>query len=166
MLFKCSLYIFEQCIFFPPLAQLFSLNFFNPTLYLEVVHQDLHQLKLSSNINIMPSNCSRCTHKIQDRLMVRIAVLQVQLQTQSLGKRNLSVGKDETASIPPVSTDSSINLLAESPQPDNFFMASGGKCCRNAQPVSLIQPTETFNRQQVRVRGQAFSGLSSYRYGV
>ena len=31
-------------------------------------------------------------------------------------------------------------------------MASGGKCCRNAQVVSLIQPTEYFNR---------FSPLSS-----
>jgi hypothetical protein len=134
---------------FSPLAQLFSFNFFNPTLYLEVVCQDLLQLKLSSNINMMPSNCSHCTHNIQenDRLMVRIAVLQAQLQTQSLGKRNLSVGKDEAASVPPVSTDNSINLLAESPQPDNFLMASGEKCCRNAQPVSLIQPTETFNWQ-------------------
>ena len=86
--------------------------------------------------------------------MARIAVLQTQLQTQSLGKGNFSVGKDETASVPPVSTDSnvSINPLAWSPQPDNLLMASGGKCCRNAQPVSLIQPTETFNR---------FSPLSS-----
>ena len=31
-------------------------------------------------------------------------------------------------------------------------MASGGKCCRNAEPVSIIQQTETFNR---------FSTLSS-----
>lgn len=103
-----------------------------------------------SNINMMPSNCSRCTYNIQenDRLTARIAVLQAQLQTQSLGKGNFSVGKDETASVPPVSTDSniSINPLARSPQPDNFLMASGGKCCRNAQPVSRIQPTETFNR--------------------
>ena len=81
-------------------------------------------------------------------------MLQAQLQTQSLGKGNFSVGKDETVSVPPVSTDSnvSINPLAWSPQPDNFLMASGGKCCRNAQPVSLIQPTETFNQ---------FSPLSS-----
>uniref|UniRef100_A0A673YAG7 Uncharacterized protein n=1 Tax=Salmo trutta TaxID=8032 RepID=A0A673YAG7_SALTR len=78
--------------------------------------------------------------------MVRIAVLQAQLQMQSLGKGNFSVGKDETGSVPPVSTDSSINPLAQSLQPDNCLMASGGKCCRNAQPVSLIQPTETFNR--------------------
>ena len=85
-----------------------------------------------------------CTHNTQehDRLMARIAVLRARLQTQSLGKGNFSVGKDETASVPPVSTDSnvSINPLARSPQPDNFLMASGGKCC-NAQPVSLIQPT-------------------------
>ena len=83
--------------------------------------------------------------------------LQAQLQTQSLGKGNFSVGKDATASVPPVSTDSnvsinpvstdsSINPLAQSPQPDNFLTVSGRKCCRNAQPVSLIQPTETFNR--------------------
>ena len=86
--------------------------------------------------------------------MVRIAVLQAQLQTQSLGKGNFSVGKDETASVPPISTDSnvSINPLARSPQRDNFLTVSGGKCCRNAQPVSLIQLTETFNR---------FSPLSS-----
>lgn len=95
----------------------------------------------------MPSNCSRCA-----RLTARIAVLQAQLQTQSLGKGNFSVGKDETASVPPVSTDSSINPLAQSPQPDNFLTVSGRKCCRNAQPVSLIQQTETFNR---------FSPLSS-----
>ena len=117
-------------------------------LYLDVVRQDLHQQKLSSNINIMPSNCSCCTHNIQenDHFMARIAVLQAQFQTQSLGKGNLSVGNDETASVPRISTDSSINHLAHSPQPDNFIMASGRKCCRNAQPVSLIQPTETFNR--------------------
>ena len=96
---------------------------------------------------MMPSNCSRCA-----RLTARIAVLQAQLQTQSLGKGNFSVGKDETASVPPVSTDSSINPLAQSPQPDNFLTVSGRKCCRKAQPVSLIQPTETFNR---------FSPLSS-----
>ncbi|CDQ58613.1 unnamed protein product [Oncorhynchus mykiss] len=105
---------------------------------------------------MMPSNCSHCTHNIQenDRLTARIAVLQAQLQTQSLGKGNFSVGKDETASVPPVSTDSnvSINPLARSPQPDNFLTVSGRKCCRNAQPVSLIQPTETLNR---------FSPLSS-----
>ena len=85
---------------------------------------------------MMPSNCSRCA-----RLTARIAVLQAQLQTQSLGKGNFSVGKDETESEPPVSTDSnvSINPLARSPQPDNFLMVSGGKYCRNAQPVSLIQ---------------------------
>ncbi|XP_071192547.1 uncharacterized protein [Salvelinus alpinus] len=115
-----------------------------------MVRQHLQQPKLSSNINMMSSNCSRCTHNIQenDRLTARIAVLQAQLQTQSLGKGNFSVGKEETASVPPVSTDSnvSINPLAQSPQPDNFLMASGGKCCWNAQPVSLIQPTETFNR--------------------
>ena len=70
----------------------------------------------------------------------------------ALGKGNFSVGKDETASVPPVSTDSSINPFARSPQLDNFHMASGGKHSRNAQPVSLIQPTETFNR---------FSPLSS-----
>ena len=67
-------------------------------------------------------------------------MLQAQLQTQSLGKGNFNVGKDETESVPPVSTHSSINPLAQSPQPDNILMASGGKCCRNAQP------TETFNR--------------------
>ena len=51
------------------------------TLYLDVVCQDLQQPKLSSNINTMPSNCSRCTHNIQenDRLTARIAVLQAQL---------------------------------------------------------------------------------------
>ena len=48
--------------------------------------------------------------------------------------------------MPTVSTDSSINPLARSLQPDNSLMASGGKCCRNAHPVTLIQPTETFNR--------------------
>ena len=50
--------------------------------------------------------------------------------------------------MPPVSTDSnvSINPLARSPRPDTFLMASGGKCFRKAQPVSLIQPTEPFNR--------------------
>ena len=79
-------------------------------------------------------------------------MLQAQLQTQSLGKGNFSVGKDETASVAPVSTDSSVNPLAQSPQPDNFLTVSGRKCCRNAQPVSLIQPTETFKR---------FSPLSS-----
>ena len=81
----------------------------------------------------------------EDSRNVRIAVLQAQLQTQSLGKGNFSVGKDETASVPPVNTDSNIskNPLAQSTQPDNFLMASGGKCCRNAQPVSLLQPTET-----------------------
>ena len=65
---------------------------------------------------------------------------------QSLGKGTLSVGKDETVSVPPISTDRSINPLAQSPQPDNFLIASGGKCCRNAQQVSLIQPTETLDR--------------------
>ena len=117
-------------------------------LYLEEDRQDLHQLKLSSNINMMPSNCSRCTHNIQenDHLTARIAELPAQLQTQSLGKGNLSVGKDETASVPAVSTDSSKNPLTQFPQPDNFLMASGRKCCKHAQPVSLIQPTETFNR--------------------
>ena len=96
---------------------------------------------------MMPSNCSRCTQNIQENLTTRIAVLQAQLQRQSLGKGNFSVGKDETALVPPVSTDSnvSINPLAQSPQPDNFLVASGGKCCGNAQPVSLVQPTETFN---------------------
>ena len=123
---------------------------FSPrTLYLDMVLQDLHQLKkLSSNINTMPSNCSRCTLNIQENvlLIVRIAVLQAQLQMQSLGKGNFSVGKDETASVPPVHTDSSINPLALSPQLDNFLKASGQKCCRHAHPVSLIQLTETFNR--------------------
>ena len=92
-----------------------------------MVLQDLHQPKLSSNINIMPSNCSRCTHNIQEngRLMVRIAVLQAQLQTQLLGKGHLSVGKDETVFVPPISIESSINALAHSLQPDNFLMASG-----------------------------------------
>ena len=52
--------------------------------------------------------------------MARIAVLQAQLQTQSSGKGHLSVGKDETASVPPISTDSSINPLARSPQPEMF----------------------------------------------
>jgi hypothetical protein len=33
--------------------------------------------------------------------MVRIAVLQAQLQMQSFGKGNLSVGKDETVAVPP-----------------------------------------------------------------
>ncbi|CDQ68510.1 unnamed protein product [Oncorhynchus mykiss] len=85
-------------------------------------------------------------------------MLQAQLQTQSLGKDNLSVGKDETASVPPISTDSSINHLKQSPQPDNFLKASGRKCCWNAQLVSLIQPKETFNRfQRVGVRGRAIS---------
>ena len=86
-----------------------------------MVRQDFKQPKLS-NINMMPSNCSRCTYNIQenDRLTARIAVLQAQLQTRSLGKGNFSVGKDETVSVPPVSTDSSINPLAQSPQPDNF----------------------------------------------
>jgi hypothetical protein len=78
------------------------------TLYLHMVLQDLHQPKLSSNINTMPSNCSCCIHNIQEnyRLMVRIAMLLTQLQMQSLGKGNLCVGKDEIASVPPVSTDS------------------------------------------------------------
>ena len=132
-----------------PLTQLFFHSTFSlRTLYLDMVRQDLQQPKLSSNINMMRSNCSRCTHNIQenDRLMARIAMLQAQLQMQSLGKGNFSVGKDESASVPPVSTDSSINPLQQSPQPDNYLMASGPKCCRNAQLVSLIQPTETFNR--------------------
>ena len=87
-----------------------------------MVRQDLHQPKLGSNINMMPSNCSRCTHNIQenDCLMAKIAVLQAQLQTQSLGKGNLCVGKDETVSVPPVSKGSSINPLAQSPQPDTL----------------------------------------------
>ena len=38
-------------------------------------------------------------------------MLQAQLQTQLLGKGNLSVEKDETASVPSVSTDRSINPL-------------------------------------------------------
>ena len=99
-----------------------------------MVHKDLHQPKQSGNINMMPSNYSRCTHSIQenDRLTARIAVLQAQLQMQSLGKGNFSVGKDKTASVPPVSTESSINPMAQSPQPDNFLMASGRKCWRNA----------------------------------
>ena len=59
--------------------------------------------------------------------MARINVLQAHLQKQSLGKGNFSVGKDETACVPPVSTDSSINPLTRSPQLDNFLMASGGK---------------------------------------
>ena len=76
-----------------------------------MVRQDVQQPKLSSNINMMPSNCSRCTHNIQenDHPTARIAVLQAQIQTQSLGKGYFSVGKDETASVSPVSTDSSIN---------------------------------------------------------
>ena len=64
------------------------------------------------------------------------AVLQAQLQMQSLGKGNLSVGKDGTAFVPPVSTDSCINPPAQSPQSDSF----------HAQPVSLIQPTETITQ--------------------
>uniref|UniRef100_A0A8C7QG66 SGNH hydrolase-type esterase domain-containing protein n=1 Tax=Oncorhynchus mykiss TaxID=8022 RepID=A0A8C7QG66_ONCMY len=142
--------LFNYRLYFCFFPSTFSLQ----TLYLDMVRQDLQQPKLSSNINMMPSNCSRCTHNIQenDRLTARIAVLQAQHQTQSLGKGNFSVGKDETASVPPVSIDSSINPLARSPQPENFLTASGRKCCRNAQPVSLIQPTETFNR---------FSPLSS-----
>ena len=73
----------------------FLAQFFSPRmLYLDVVVQDPHQpKKLSSNINTMHSNFSRCTHNIQENyfLMVRIAVLQAQLQMQSLGKGNLSV---------------------------------------------------------------------------
>ena len=135
----------------------------NMMLYLDVVRQYLHQPKLSSNINMMPSNCSRCTHNIQenDRLTARIAELQAQLQTQSLGKGNFSVGKDETASVPPVSTDSSIKPLAQSPQPDNFLTVSGRKCCRNAQPVSLNQPTETFNRFSPLSNGSVSEAESS-----
>ena len=113
---------------------------------------------------MMPSNCSRCTHNIQenDRPTARIVDAIVR-------KGNLSVGKDEKVSVPPVSTDSSINPFARSPPPDKFLMASGGKCRMNAQLVSLIQPTETFNwfsiKQQVVVRGRAFSGLYSFLYG-
>jgi hypothetical protein len=73
--------------------------------------------------------------------MVRITVLQAQLQTQSLGKGHLSVGNYETASVSPISTERIINPIAQYPQLDHFLMASGRKCCRNAQPVSLIQPT-------------------------
>ena len=153
-------------MFFP---STFSLR----TLYLDTVRQDLQQPKLSSNINMMPFNCSRCTRNIQenDRLTARIAVLQAQLQTQSFGKGNFSVGKDETASVPPVSTDSSINPLAQSPQPDNFLMASGGKCCRNCSTGVAHSADRNFQpvlpiKQQVRVRGRAFSGLYSSRYGV
>jgi hypothetical protein len=120
----------------------------------------------------MPSNCSHCSHNIQenDRLTARIAALQAQRHTKSLGKGHLNAGKDETASVPPISTDSSINPLAQSPQPDNFLMASGRKYCRNAQPVSLIQSTN-FQlvlpiKQRVGVRGRAFSGQSSSRYRV
>ena len=78
--------------------------------------------------------------------MARTAVLQAQLQTQSLVSGNLSLGKDETESVSPISTDSGRNPLTQSLLPDNFLMASGRKCCRNAQPVLLIQPTETFHR--------------------
>ena len=42
--------------------------------------------------------------------MVGIAVLQAQLQTQSLGKGNLSVGKDETAFVPPINADSNVSI--------------------------------------------------------
>ena len=125
-----------------------------------MVRQDLHHPKVSSNINIMPSNCSRCTHNIQENncLTATITVLQAQLHTQLLGKGNFSVGKNETASVPPVSIDSSINPLAQSPQPDNFLKSSGGKCCRNAQPVSLIQPTETFNHFSPLITGSSVNG--------
>lgn len=129
-------------IFCFSLTQLFSSRRF----YLDMVRQDFKQPKLS-NINMMPSNCSRCTYNIQenDRLMARIAVLQAQLQTQSLGKGNFSVGKDETAPVAPVSTDSnvSINPLARSPQPDNFLMASGGK------RVGMLNRCRLFSRQKL-----------------
>ena len=127
----------------------------------------------SSNINIMPSNCSRCSHNIQenDRLTARIDVLQAQLQTQSLGKGNFSEGKGETASVPPVNTDSSINLLAQSPQPVNFLMASGGKCCRNESTGVTHSAHRNFQpvfpiKQLVGVRSRAFSGLYSSCYGI
>ena len=87
-----------------------------------------------------------------------ISESQAQLQMQLLGKGNLSVGKDETASMPAVSTDSSINPLAQSPQPDNSLMASGRKCCGNAPPVSLIN-LET----QIVLHGQVLAGCRSYR---
>ena len=97
LLFNYRLYF----LFFPH-STVFHTTFSLQTFYLDMVRQDLQQPKLSSNINMMPSNCSHCTHIIQenDRFTAMIAVLQAQLQTQ---------------------------------------------CCRNAQPVSLIQPTETFN---------------------
>jgi hypothetical protein len=98
-LFLITIYFFPQSTFFIKLFQLFSPR----TLYLAVVRQDLHQPKLSSNINMMPSNCSRCTHNIQqnDHLLARIAVLQAQLQTISLGKGNLQWGK-KVFSQPPI----------------------------------------------------------------
>ena len=68
------------------------------------------------------------------------------LQMQSFGKGNLSEEKDETVSVPPVSTDSGINTPVRSPQPERFLKVSGMKCCRHAQPVLLIQLTEMFNR--------------------
>jgi hypothetical protein len=92
---------------------------------------------------------------------MRIAVLQAQLQMQSLGKGHLSVGKDETESVPPVSTDTSISPSAQSLQADNFLKAfgKGYSADRIFQPVLPID-------QRVRVRGRAFSGLSLHVYEV
>lgn len=80
--------------------------------------------------------------------------------TQSLGKGNVRIGKDETVSVPPVTTGSSINPPAQSPQPDNFLMASRKKCCWHAQPVSLIQLIETFQRSmRVPIEGKGCKQL-------
>ena len=96
--------------------------------------------------------------------MVRIALLPAQLQMQSLGKGNLSVGEYETASVPPVSTDSSINPPCTVPAAGQFsqgFWKEMLLACstgvahsadRNFQPV-------------LPIKQQAFSGLSSPCYG-
>ena len=78
--------------------------------------------------------------------MERTDELQAQLRVQSLGKGNLKVGKDDKASVPPVSTDSNINPPVQSTQPGYFLNASGKNGCRHAQLASLIQPTKTLNQ--------------------
>lgn len=63
---------------------------------------------------------------------MKIAELQAQLQTQSLGMGNLSVGKEDRASVPPVNTGSIVNPPVQPLQLDNFLMASGKKCIWHA----------------------------------
>lgn len=46
--------------------------------------------------------------------MARIAELQTWLQAQSLDNGNLSVGKDDAASVPPVNTGGIVNPSAPS----------------------------------------------------